>query len=493
MSDLKAGHRETARKWFYTRSNTYFFQSSETRVQTGQSMLLGIVLCGVGVLAWLLMLELGQRVHDISSLHRGADAASYSAAILQARALNMHAYINRAQLAHQIAIAHIIGAATATQYRSKLGQQAQRRNPPPSLIGAFFGPQHSAAYMAALAGGLGDHVSQQTFRQAFIRHERVVHHVLGRVRTQQIQQLEQQRQEAIERILVRNIGHSGSAMRGDSLKELGLSIQMTLDESKDFVVQHSANDATWRNFLTALVGQYGFLDERDKTHRNFWLVNARCPHKRHELRRRGRLELSAEGQWHSEETLSFHALRHNKLIGCYHREYPMGWAVLATQKDQLTNSESSGAPIDFNRRPFWRWARAQSGSMWNIFSGRENPLAKSFGTSAAVRWPSKGLGQYAQIAKGRQHEPIRFGLRVQQRLNDDAVITSDSTAQTYFEAPLDRSTSKYSPNRGMRRQPVEAASGSLFAPYWRATLVPNQQVTSAMDRRSKSMMHDSDR
>jgi len=432
-------------------------------------MLLGIVLCGAGVLAWLLMLQLGQRVHDKSSLHRATDAASYSAAIFQARALNMHAYLNRAQLAHQIAMAHIIGVATAAQFRAKLGQQAQRRNPPPSLIGAFFGPQHSAAYVAALSGGLGDPFSQQTFRHAFLRHERVVHHVLSRVRSQQIQQLDQQRQDAIQRILVRNIGHSGSALRGNSLKELGLSIQVMIDESKGFVVQHSANDSTWRNFLTTLVRQYGYLDKRNKTQRNIWLVNVRCPHRRHELRRRGRLELGADGQWHSEESLSFHALRHNRLIGCYHREYPMGWAVLETKSSQTMHAESSGIAMDFNRRPFWRWARAQSGALWNIFSGRENPLAQSFGTSAAIRWTSKGLGQYAQIAEGRQHDPIRFALRVQQRLKNAVTITSESTAQTYFESPLHKSRP------------------SLFEPYWRATLIPNLQTNSVIMHGSTSI------
>lgn len=447
-----------------------------SRNQLGQSLVLGVVLCGAGVLAWLLMLQLGERVHDKSSLHRGADAASYSAAIIQARALNMHAYLNRAQLAHQLAIAHIVGAATAAQFRSKMARQAQRRNPPPSLIGAFFGPQHSTAYLAAVSSGMGDPFSPHTFRHAFLRHERAIHHVLAQVRKNQIQHLERQRKHAIEQVLIRNVGHSGSAMRGESLRQLGLSIEVLRDDSKGYVVQHSANDPVWRNFLTHLVGQYGFLDMREQTHRNLWLVNARCPLRRHELRRRGKLELGADGQWHAEETLSFHALRHNRIIGCYHREYPMGWAVLSTQKGHLTDSVSSVGTTDFARRPFWRWARAQGGPFWNIFGGRENPLAQSWGTSGSIKWPSKGLGHYAQITEGRAQDPVRFGLRVKQRLKTNATLTSVSAAQVYFAPPASPSDYSRIDDQKRGRNSVSTVTGSLFEPYWRVTLIPNLHV-----------------
>ena len=435
-------------------------------------MVLGILLCGVGVLAWLLMLQLGERVHDKSSLHRAADAASYSAAIMQARALNMHAYLNRAQLAHQLAMAHIVGAASAFQFRSKLAGQARRRNPPPSLIGAFFGPQHAAAYLASLSGVGNDHLMQDSFRRAFLRHERVIHHVLARIRTQQIQELEQQRSYAIQQMLIRNIGQSGSALRGETLKQIGVSAQVLLDESKGFVVEHSANDPVWRNFLLSLVGQYGFLDARDRVSRNFWLVNARCPLRRHELRRRGRLELDVDGRWQSEDTLSFHALRHNKIIGCYHREYPMGWAVLATHQAQQIVSGSTEDDTNFAHRPFWRWARSKGGAFWNIFGGKENPVAQSRGTSAAIKWPAKGLGRYAQIREGRETNPIRFALRVKQHLKNDEFLTSESAAQTYFAPPANLRLPTVINGLNSIHSKSRATRGSLFEPYWRATLIP---------------------
>lgn len=429
--------------------------------QKGQALWLGLVLCGAGVLAWILMLQLGQRVHDQSSLHRATDAAAYSAALMQARSLNLHAYLNRAQLAHQLGMAHLIAVATASQYRAKLANQASRRNPPASLIGAFFGPHHSMAYASAFSGGLDSAVSQHAFRDAYLRHERHVHQALDQVRQLQLRGAEQQREHAIHRMLISNVGGSGSALKGHSLAQLGLSMALTLDESKGLVEQYSGTDSVWRDFLTELVGQYGFLTERKRTYRNAWLVNPRCPFKRHELRRKGRLKLGSDGQWLSDESLSFHALRHNKIIGCYHREYPMGWASLNTHD----KGEHSGATQnlvtmpDFSRQAFWRWSRAQSGGAWNIFNGKGNPLAQRYAQRAAVNWDSKGLGRYAQLKTGRQHKPVRIAIKVFQKINSDNTIQSQATAQTYFSPPAS--------SRGRTKTP------SLFEPYWRATLIPN--------------------
>lgn len=424
--------------------------------QSGQVMLMGLVLCGVGVLAWSLMLELGRRVHDQSSLNRATDAASYTAALIQARALNLHAYLNRAQIAHQLGMAHVIAVATAAQYRAKLARQARIRNPPPSLIGAFFGPQHALAYTSALQGGISDFDSMQTFRDAFLRHERHVHQVIAQVRQLQIKDFERQREQAIHQVLIANVGQSGGALRGDTLKQLGLTVALTVDDSPGLVVQHSANTPIWRDFLSTLVEQYDFLSERKHTQRNAWIINPRCPLKRHELRRSGHVRLGRDGQWRSKESLSFHALRYNKIVGCYHREYPMGWAALSTQGSQQS-LELEGIELpDFSRQVFWRWAKTQR---------RGASLTQLFARSAETKWASKGLGHYATLSKGRDDHPVRIALKVSQRLDKHTVLSAVATAQAYFQNPTQI------PSRSLSR--TQQMRPSLFDPYWRATLIPN--------------------
>lgn len=424
--------------------------------QAGQVIVMGLVLCGAGVLAWGLMLELGRRVHDQSSLNRATDAATYTAALIQARALNLHAYLNRAQIAHQLGMAHIISVATAAQYRSRLARQARIRNPPPSLIGTFFGPQHALAYTSALRGGALEYDSMQTFKDAFLRHERHVHQVIAQVRHLQIKDFEHQRQQAIHQVLIANVGQSGGALRGDTLKQLGLNVVLTLDDSQGLVVQHSANTPIWRDFLSTLVEQYDYLAERNHTKRNVWIINPRCPLKRHELRRTGHVRLGLDGQWRSEESLSFHALRYNKIVGCYHREYPMGWATLSTHGTQQSFETSAINLPNFSRQVFWRWAKSQR-------SGTS--LTQLFGRNVETKWPSKGLGHYAALATDRDDKPVRIALKVSQRLNKHSVISSVATAQTYFQNPTQ--ILSHSIPRAQQLSP------NLFEPYWRATLIPN--------------------
>lgn len=435
-------------------------QSMHHRLQGGQVMFLGLILIGIGVVAWSMMLLLGQRVHDMTSLHRAADAATYSAALVQARALNMHAYLNRAQVAHQLGMAHLIAVATAMQYRAKLGQQSQIRNPPASLISAFFGPQYALSYATASMGGMENTRSLQVLRNAYLRHERQIHQVLSLVRQLQSSELAEQRKHAVQRMLVKNIGHSGQAKRGDSLQQLGIKVSILMDESEGLIQKRSGQDSTWLDFLNSLVDQSSFLKERNQTKRNAWMINPRCPFKRHELRRRGRLTLGSDGQWRSEETLSFHALRHNKFIGCYHREYPMGWALLTTHNgDGLIGYTNEAQLPDFSRIAFWRWTRVQGGP-WNIFYGRHNPLAQRFGQSESLKWSSKGLGEYAEISTSRVSQPVRISIQVSQKLDSGDSISTISSAQTYFESPKNS----------------QANQASLFEPYWHASLIPNPSL-----------------
>jgi hypothetical protein len=166
------------------------------------------------------------------------------------------------------------------------------------------------------------------------------------------------------------------------------------------------------------------------------------------------LQLSRDGQWRSQESLSFHALRYNKIVGCYHREYPMGWAALSTQGSQRSLVKDRVDLPDFSRQVFWRWARQQpSGSS----------LSQIFGRSSEVNWTSRGLGQYATLSKEREKKPVRIAVKVSQRLDSHAVISSTAIAQTYFFPPTQQ------PLPLARRQ---AVTPSLFEPYWRATLIP---------------------
>ena len=76
--------------------------------QSGQVLPLGLVLVVLGVVGALILFNTSQLASDKMRLANSADAAAYSGALWQARALNYQAYSNRAMLANQVAIAQAV-------------------------------------------------------------------------------------------------------------------------------------------------------------------------------------------------------------------------------------------------------------------------------------------------------------------------------------------------------------------------------------------------
>lgn len=81
---------------------------SSPRAQRGQAMVLALVCMIVFVVGVLVLFNTGQAVNKKVQLNNTADAAAYSAAIQQARAYNLIAYLNRAQVGNEIAVAQMV-------------------------------------------------------------------------------------------------------------------------------------------------------------------------------------------------------------------------------------------------------------------------------------------------------------------------------------------------------------------------------------------------
>ena len=464
--------------------------------QAGQVLPLGVILGVVVLMAWVLSLNLGRLIHSKASLLRATDAAVYSAAVAQARALNLHAYLNRAQLAQQIAMAHLITMASAQRYRATLAQQASRFNPPAPLIAMLFGPQYAASYLAAKAGGLGDQLALAQLSDAFNRHDDVIHRVIEQVRGEQLRRLNTYRHLVLNDVLVKNVGTSGSSLIGTTMAELGLEATFTVDELPGFVSRFSSAETRWQSLLKRVSKQYGFLNDRHHTTRNFWAVNLKCPHKRHELRRKGSTRLEANGAWSVQDHQSFHALRHNRFIGCYQREYPMGWALVNNQvrppSQQTEQTEADTAPQNFSKESFWRWVSQQEDGGWNIFSGGDNKLARRWAAASEIRWSTQGMPSFAALTP-KHKESIRLAVAVKQQsplLHEGSAVEAtrfggrftlsptervqtlhaESAAQTYFLPPSAGGHATFAPN--------------IFQPFWRARLI---EVAKAKQQRTGSM------
>lgn len=86
------------------------------KFEKGQVLPLGLVLIVIGVVGALVLFNTSQVATDKMRLANSADAAAYSGALWQARALNYQAYTNRAMLANQVAIAQAVSLQSWMSY-----------------------------------------------------------------------------------------------------------------------------------------------------------------------------------------------------------------------------------------------------------------------------------------------------------------------------------------------------------------------------------------
>nr|WP_326491101.1 hypothetical protein [Achromobacter deleyi] len=446
--------------------------------QQGQALVLGMLVVAVAATSLVVLYNFGQTVEARGRLTHAADAAAYSGALEQARALNAIAYINRTQIAHQVAMAHLVTLGASAQYIHALQSQRNRANPPAGLIAMLFGPDMGLAYQTAQAPS----DAEARLARAFDQHDRTVHQVLEAAAREIVADLASSRGRIMRKVLDANFpsmaGHGGGVGAPSSAVKLRL-----LADGWAGYVERSASTrrAGLRPATEVAVARYGFLNSRSQTRRNAWMVSPRCPLHRHELRRRGSTWLGPDGRWGALDTQSYHALRSNRWVGCYYREYAMGWGTAQDEKSKAPDDLEyvDEPPVDFSQEDFWRWV--EHSTSWDIFSGATNPMANSYAMAAAQRWPGGGLPAYREVALSRSREPLRFAVAVSLEaaalkttdadsavaapaglfryaaLGRTGAVTVSSAAETYFSRPERRADGRHE-------------ISTLFRPYWQARL-----------------------
>ena len=483
---------------------------SALKAQSGQALLLGMLFLAILSIALIAMYNNGRLIAARLKQTHAVDAAAYSGALIQARALNMQAYINLAQVGHQMAMAHLVTLGSWARWSSTEGTQLGRANPPAYVIAMHFGAKHGLAYgQASRARAIASIADQNNqLHQQFAEHDRIAQQVLARVSSAVHKSMEEARDNAIQEVLQQNyperIVLPSKTLKASSLAYVADSVTRGQEQQEDSSL-HSVSSAaspslkyfmplleksrvesgalTWtvaqpsyqrfgvvyrpkanyRSLLTEVAAVYDFLDARDFTHKSLLPVSMRCPTWRHELRRRGHTILNGQGNWQSMDTQSYHALRSNKWIGCYYREYPMGWGWIPGQSGSVPAGMeyAEEPPDDFSSQDFWRWV--QSATNWNIFTGSSNPLANSRAIRDRQRWSGGGLVPYLDIRDADKQASLVFSLSLRQYDVQGHILNTTSSAQTFFERPTKRRDGRYErPN--------------FWHPYWQARLVDPSNV-----------------
>ncbi|TGV06820.1 hypothetical protein E4695_11740 [Alcaligenaceae bacterium 429] len=422
---------------------------SHSSAQQGQVLVLGIVCLAVLVLLFNRAFWVG----DISSAkmrqNSATDTAVYSAGLVQARLLNMLALLNRAYVAHHVASAHLATAASWGHFALTQAERFGRANPPASLIGLMFGPAHARDYASsAKALGLGESLSLQSrLQSAVLAHTEFSNQVFGRVQENLQLHFFSLAKQSAEVILQRSYPEKNAASM----------LRVQLQQRPNTVLAKVAAQSFVADWVRDSAGNYAFLQPRNYTAKNKWVVSARCPHLRHQLRRRGETRLDDKAGWRSGDTLSFHALRSNRWIGCYYREYAMGYAWVPSQQGQVPDGVFiEDPPENFSQQDFWRWVREVAG--WDLLGEDANPLASSYGYALAQPLTSATLQPALVLAPNVS--AVSLILEVTQP-TASLTLTTKSRAEVAYVSPAHVS---HRPN--------------LFMPYWESRLIAEGSVPS---------------
>ena len=128
-----------------------------TAQQSGQALPLGIALLLAGTIMGVVLFNTGQVVNEKTRLANSADAAVYSGALWQARALNFNAYVNRAMVANQVAMAQAVSLQSWAQYaRTATGNLSTVLAPVPVVGQIAAGTQRVMRAFEPIVEGFGN-------------------------------------------------------------------------------------------------------------------------------------------------------------------------------------------------------------------------------------------------------------------------------------------------------------------------------------------------
>lgn len=475
--------------------------------QSGQAIVLSVIILAAALTAFISYFQNAKVVAAKLKQNHALDAATYSGALVQARALNTLAYINRSQIGHQVAMAHLVTLGSWAHYAGTEAQQLARGNPPAYLIAMMFGSSHGKAYLAAARATGFDAMalSHGDLASAFSQHDEIINNKFIQAQNEIVKTLPTVRRNMILSVLEKNyVDVNDAGATTNNYKNSNpyatnqinnQSIQSNIEGLNEykantfkFRYKHEfdliINDDSWPNYVKLYSGQqlipfirqvtdlYKFLAPRDYTKKNNWIVDARCPSKRHELRRRGYSKMDDMGRWQSIDTQSFHALRSNRWIGCYFREYSMGWGWIPSSSSTVVDVEHIDNPPDnFSTQDFWRWVKESTS--WNIADGDSNPLANSKAVSNKQTWFGGGVKPFFDL-NDKNKNSIGFTTTLKKSGPNNLTVTTTSAAQTFFARP-DFNMSGFGSGIGG----VSGSGGgnkhrneysSLFRPYWQARL-----------------------
>lgn len=452
------------------------------RRQSGQALIYGLFVLIGGLAALFFLFNVGQLSSEKTKLVNTTDAVAYSGGVMNARALNYQAYMNRAMLANTVAIAQLVSLSSWIQYTSNLGMMGGLIASQPKFM-----PFYPSYYAAQMSGSLLDtrlnqsgaleelaRGSDQIIRRVLMTSQQVAHAGLLMARAQ-----------VMHEVAKANYQNDGEV----SVDPLPLTVA---SDYLSFVKRYSDDErARFAEVARVAADKDSFVPSRS------WLLPAipflptQCQAANLAgrvdfLTRRGGTNLLGFDEWRAVDTLSEKRwVPKNKLdVLCQGiAETPVGWGSRSAA-DSSSGGILAGDPMNHDAAML------------------VNPSSFALAAVSSDRWDYSGLPSFYDLSTDALKEAnptLQLAIRV--RRNKEQIRTSEgrseiegtphlnayraemaggdsmvavSTSEVFFQREGDIRDNAYGVSLG---RPVEL--GSLFNPFWQVRLVDSSASVRA--------------
>ena len=412
--------------------------------QRGQALVLVLAFAAVLVGTLLVALEAGRAATRQQRLVNAADAAAYGAASWQARTLNAQAYMNRAIVANEVAIAQAVSLRSWSEYLRRTLANVRTLTSAVPYLGA-------ATQSLASAWGAADRTVQVSARAVEAGASSVEAILSGA-------------QEAVNAL--------GPVAAGEIARATLRAVSPDVGVSAEHGRLEAANALEWARFTASYSGpqrdrlRATVLEARDgftrgRSHR----VNTGPLSPLLRVEKRGGTELVGYSAWRALDTLSIHQ-RRAVLFGSFRERAPVGWS-----------GAEDGRPA--------AWTRGDHDGTWRV-----NPAASTLADRSLVlqgRAPFyAGLPATRDVREPWRRDERRLAYAVEAEHREPAAAALAGLRVPSLPAPSGRARDLARERPRVRAlaaavvefdRPEPRADGrreypSLYSPYWRARLAP---------------------
>lgn len=440
--------------------------ATRTARDRGQALVLGLFFVFAVAAVLLLMYNTGRTVDEKLRITNAADAAAWSVATLEARALNYDAYANRAIVANQVAIAQAVSLIswmhyfeTAVEYAPALDAVASSWlfNPAeyPRLLQLLAGV-HGTQYLAVASGGSLHSITAGLDRAlgTIITAHDAVSSVLS----------------ASQRLMHASLatGASQTAFANDLVDRIDPDLQAAINPlSHDFPTFTRAlakddadGDARGRLADVALRSRDDFTRSR------VWSIHGLdLPplQRKVELKRRGGTELIGYDEWRALDTLEHQGKRLKRWRWRWRRT-PLAWGGASAADEDSPGAQRGEHGGSYARNPITSLYLAEP-SIARIGHFDGLPATRELRELSADADHTAGVTVH--VAKPRRALRTSGGtgsVQPQGRLHlfeagaPGGQVAAMARGEAFFERPAPR-------RDGKTERP------SLYSPYWQARLV----------------------